>query len=77
MLEANVAKISADRMQDELGYFYQLQLEINKTELAQYAEIILAAGMPAEGIIINDKRTVMDYLLEPIKRGINRSLRES
>ncbi len=77
MLEANVAKISADRMQDELGYFYQLQLEINKTELAQYPEIILAAGMPAEGIIINDKRTVMDYLLEPIKRGINRSLRES
>jgi len=77
MLEAYVAKVSADRMQDELGYFYQLQLEINKSELAQHPELTLAAGMPAEGIIINDKRTVMDYLLEPIKRGINRSLRES
>lgn len=77
MLDANVAKISADRMQDELGYFYQLQLVIAKSELAQYPEISLAAGMPAEGIIINDKRTVMEYLLEPIKRGINRSLRES
>lgn len=77
MLDAHVAKISADRMQDELGYFYQLQLEINKTKLDQYPNITLSAGMPAEGIIINDKRTVMDYLLEPIKRGINRSLRES
>jgi len=77
MLDANVAKISADRMQDELGYFYQLQLEINKSELAQHPDITLAAGMPAEGIIINNKRSVMDYLLEPIKRGINRSLRES
>ena len=26
MLDARVAKISADRVQDELGYFYQLQL---------------------------------------------------
>ena len=77
MLEANVEKISSDRMQDELGYFYQLQLVIDKTELAQYPEITLAAGMPAESIIIIDKRTVMDYLLEPIKRGISRSLRES
>lgn len=77
MLDATVASISADRMQDELGYYYQLKLLIDKSVLEKYPHITLAAGMPAEGIIINEKRTVLDYLLEPIKRGINRSLRES
>ncbi len=77
MLEAHVVKISADRMQDESGYYYQLELEIKKSELAQYPKLTLAAGMPAESIIINDKRTAIEYLLEPIKRGVNRSLRES
>lgn len=77
MLDATVESISADRMQDDLGYYYQLKLLINKSDLKQYPHITLAAGMPAEGIIINEKRTVLDYLLEPIKRGINRSLRES
>lgn len=77
MLEAVVVKISADRMQDKIGFFYELQLEIRKSELSRYPELKLAAGMTAESIIINDKRTVLEYLLEPIKRGISHSMRES
>lgn len=77
MLDANITKISADRLQDDLGHFYQVQLEIDKNKMAEHPNQMLTAGMPAEIIIINDKRTVLDYLIEPIKRGINRSMRES
>ena len=77
MLDANISKISADRLEDDLGHYYKLQLLIDKNALTKHPNLILTAGMPAESIIIHDKRTVLDYLIEPIKRGINRSMRES
>ena len=76
-LEATVNRISADRLEDRFGYYYEVELKINKQALSQHTDINIRAGMPVEGIILNGSRTMLDYIIEPVKRSISRSLRET
>jgi multidrug efflux pump subunit AcrA (membrane-fusion protein) len=69
--------VSADRHQDTEGYYFIAELRVDKNQLQTIPQLHLSSGMPAEAILITGKRTVADYLLEPLLRGINRSLRES
>lgn len=77
LLEGRVHWISADRHEDAEGYYFIAELRVDKNQLDSIPQLHLSSGMPAEAILITDKRTIADYLLEPLLRGISRSLRES
>jgi HlyD family type I secretion membrane fusion protein len=77
LLEGKVHWVSADRHEDAEGYYFIAELRVDKNQLDSIPKLHLSSGMPAEAILITDKRTIADYLLEPLLRGISRSLRES
>jgi len=77
LLEGTVHWVSADRHEDAQGYYFIAELRVDKNQLDSIPQLHLSSGMPAEAILINDKRTIADYFLEPLLRGISRSLRES
>jgi HlyD family secretion protein len=77
LLKGTVHWVSADRHQDSEGYYFIAELRVNKDQLASIPQLHLSSGMPAEAILITNKRTIADYLLEPLLRGISRSLRET
>jgi HlyD family type I secretion membrane fusion protein len=77
LLEGRVHWVSADRHEDAQGYYFIAELRVDKNQLDSIPKLHLSSGMPAEAILITDKRTIADYLLEPLLRGISRSLRES
>ena len=76
-LEAKVIQVSADRfMKDNGEGIYRLLLKIDKQAMVNNSHIRLYPGMPVEALILGEKRTVFDYLLSPIIRGMEKSLRE-
>ncbi len=77
LLEGKVHWVSADRHEDAEGYYFIAELRVDKNQLDSIPQVHLSSGMPAEAILITDKRTIVDYLFEPLLRGISRSLRES
>lgn len=77
LLKGTVHWVSADRHQDTEGYYFIAELRVDKHQLQTIPQLHLSSGMPAEAILITGKRTVADYLLEPLLRGISRSLRET
>ena len=77
LLEGKVHWVSADRHEDAEGYYFIAELRVDKDQLDSIPQVHLSSGMPAEAILITDKRTIVDYLFEPLLRGISRSLRES
>ena len=77
LLKGTVHWVSADRHQDAEGYYFIAELRVDKNQLQAIPQLHLSSGMPAEAILITGKRTIADYLLEPLLRGINRSMRET
>ena len=77
LLKGTVHWVSADRHQDTEGYYFIAELRVDKNQLESIPQLHLSRGMPAEAILITDKRTIADYFLEPLLRGISRSLRET
>ncbi|MGB0449162.1 MAG: HlyD family type I secretion periplasmic adaptor subunit [Porticoccaceae bacterium] len=77
LLEGSVHWVSADRHQDAEGYYFIAELRVDKNQLETIPQLHLSSGMPAEVIMITNKRTIADYLFEPLLRGVSRSLRES
>ena len=77
LLNGTVHWVSADRHQDTEGYYFIAELRVDKNQLQTIPQLHLSSGMPAEAILITTKRTIADYLLEPLLRGINRSMRET
>ena len=77
LLKGTVHWVSADRHQDTEGYYFIAELRVDKNQLESIPQLHLSSGMPAEAILITGKRTIADYFLEPLLRGISRSLRET
>ena len=77
-LEANVVTVSADALTLDNGQtFYRADLRIAPTELAKLpAGAELTPGMPASVMIRTGRRTVMQYILQPMGDVLNQSLRE-
>jgi HlyD family type I secretion membrane fusion protein len=77
-LEAEVVTVSADALTTENGQtFYRAELRIPPTELAKLpAGAELTPGMPASVMIRTGRRTVMQYILQPMGDVLNQSLRE-
>lgn len=79
-VEAEVVAVSADRKIDPRtneGYF-EAQLRIRPEEMRKFAgkNVTLNPGMPADAYILTGERTVLDFLIGPIRDSINDSMRE-
>lgn len=83
ILIGRLASISADRLEDEKGQGYfagEVSVpaeEVLKLQRALGPSAHLKAGLPAEVIIRTRKRTLLDYLIEPLAGSLWRSFRES
>ncbi|MGQ0456836.1 MAG: HlyD family type I secretion periplasmic adaptor subunit [Hyphomicrobium sp.] len=78
-LEGKVLSLSPDRIrgagpgQD----YYLARLEVNRTALeAGPSPVTLSPGMGAEVIFVTENRTLLDYLMKPVKDALRTSLRE-
>lgn len=78
-LEANLEGISADTSYDEQQqqWFYRIWLRTDDNHLEKAGEVLpIIPGMTAEVDILTNKRTVLQYILKPIIRGLDRSFTE-
>ncbi|MGY2574676.1 HlyD family type I secretion periplasmic adaptor subunit [Vibrio sp. C8] len=76
-LEGTLEHISADTSQDEEGNsFYLVRVRTTETSFGHDENLPIIPGMTASIDIITGKRTVMEYLLEPILRAKTNALRE-
>lgn len=78
-LTGKVTHVSADRLVDDLSGqpFYQATIEVPEPEITKLGEgQRLTAGMPADVIIVAGERTMLQYLLHPIKRSFRRAWQE-
>ena len=77
-LDAVVEEISADTIQDERGeHFFRVRLRTDKAYLGTEANPLpIIPGMTASVDILTGHKTVLEYLLRPILRAKDTSLRE-
>ncbi|WMN89506.1 HlyD family type I secretion periplasmic adaptor subunit [Vibrio parahaemolyticus] len=76
-LEGELEHISADTTQDDEGNsFYIVRVRTDKTNFGQDADLPIIPGMTASVDIITGKRTVLEYLLEPILKAKTNALKE-
>lgn len=77
-LEATLEQISADTLIDETGeYFFQISVRTTKNHLGPESNPLpIIPGMMATVDITTGQKTVMDYLLKPLKRATATALTE-
>lgn len=77
-VEGTVITVSADRFDEERTgrAYYLARVEIPASELEQLKGVELTPGMPADVLIVTGKRTMLAYLLDPIRYSFGRAFRE-
>ncbi|WP_338845575.1 HlyD family type I secretion periplasmic adaptor subunit [Massilia sp. W12] len=77
-LAAQVLRVGADALADERGEaYFEVQLSCDARQLQSKGQTLpITPGMPVEVAILTGKRTVMQYLIKPILRGLQSSLQE-
>jgi len=77
-LQGKLEQISADTIVDEQGnYLYKVKVSTTQTHLGtKESPMPIIPGMMATVDIITGEKTVLDYLLKPIKRAQQHALRE-
>ena len=77
-LEGRIERISADTITDERGErFYRVIVRTDQNHLkTAKGELPIIPGMVATVDIQTGEKTVLDYLLKPIRRGQKEALRE-
>ncbi len=78
-IEGKVISVSADRLIDDRSgqAYYLTQIELAEDPSIKLDGASIGQGMAAEVMIITGKRTAFDYLMQPIARTFERSLREN
>ncbi len=80
MFDGEVLTVAADRLPDEerrdQQQGFKIKVAIKPDQLKKYPEVSLYPGMPAEVYVVKNKRSPMDYLLEPLDIGLLRAFRE-
>lgn len=77
-LNGEVSRIAADLTQDQKTglFYYAVRISVPPQELSRLGKLVLVSGMPAEAFIQAGERTVISYLVKPLKDQINRAFRE-
>ncbi len=66
-LEARITEISADSLQDERGErFFRVALEVDAKSLAAFGQAV-TPGMTVLADVVTGQRTVLQYLLSPVR----------
>ena len=66
-LEARITEISADSLQDERGErFFRVALEVDPGSVSSFGESV-TPGMTAMADVVTGQRTVLQYLLSPVR----------
>ncbi len=66
-LEARITEISADSLQDERGErFFRVALEVDPSSLAAFGQAV-TPGMTVLADVVTGRRTVLQYLLSPVR----------
>lgn len=78
-LKGLVSFVSADTVTDDEGVsYYVARVRPEKRYLGVKTNpMAIKVGMTSETDIITDKKTILEYLLKPIHRGLERALREN
>ena len=79
LLPARVTFVSADRVTPPEGgaAWFDVTVEVDASALAQQRpDVRLQAGMPAEVYVTTGERTLLQYLLKPLRAFAQRALRE-
>ncbi len=79
-LHGKVVHVSADTTKDEEGnHYYEVWVRTNKNYLRSPKtdkHLYIIPGMMATVDILTGRKSVLDYLLKPILRGVNTAMRE-
>ena len=77
-LEATVERVGADAVLDERDEpYFEVQVAAAPDQLKLNGRTLpVTPGMPVEASILTGERSVMEYLLKPVVRGLQRSLQE-
>lgn len=77
-IEGVVESVSHDAIQDEkLGLIYRAHVKMKKTELlVDGVKVRLTSGMALTAEIKTGKRRVIEYILDPLRKGVDESMRE-
>jgi HlyD family secretion protein len=77
-IEGEVSRISADISSDQRTgqSYYTVRISISPEELTRLGQVKLIPGMPVECFIQTGDRTVISYLLKPLRDQLMRTFRE-
>ena len=78
VFDGTVAHVSADRMDDERTGepFYFATVRLDAEQPAAAGEYEIQVGMSAEVMIVTGARTMIEYLVSPIKASLSRAMTE-
>ena len=73
-----VGRVSADTSTDQRSglSFYTARITMSPEEIARLGSVTLLSGMPVEAHVQTQSRTVLSYLVKPLKDQLARALRE-
>jgi HlyD family type I secretion membrane fusion protein len=77
-LSGEVVRVSADALKDERTgeLYYSARIVADPDQLEDLPDIHLQPGMPAETLIVTGERTMLQYLLQPIRDTFRTAFRE-
>lgn len=76
-IRGKLTYVSADALNDKDGRpYYQAHILPDSSELARIVAEPLQPGMAAEVFILTRERTALEFLLDPVKQALDRSMRE-
>ncbi len=76
-IEGRLVYVAADRQQDAHGDpVFLVRAELDRDALKPFPGVAVYAGMPADVLIIGRERTVLDFIISPIRDGMRHGMHE-
>jgi HlyD family secretion protein len=78
-LNGVVSRLSADVNEDQKtgAHYYTARIVVPQNEIARLGGLKLVPGMPVESFLQTSPRTVMSYLIKPLRDQVMRAFREN
>ncbi|MHA6287687.1 HlyD family type I secretion periplasmic adaptor subunit [Maricaulis sp. CAU 1757] len=83
-IAGEVIDVSADALVDEISgeSYFRIRVRVDMEELDRLAvrideDLTLLPGMPAEVLVVTGERTLLQYLIQPLRDSLRNALRES